>query len=61
MAIEKTNRKKGMRTNDQYNFEVHILFDDAFETRINQTTNQPARFVNKYVKGLETAIYNAAK
>lgn len=61
MAIEKANLKKGTKTGDQYNFEVHILFDDAFESRINPTTKQPSRFVNKYVKGLETAIYNAAK
>jgi hypothetical protein len=61
MITERENRNKHIKSPRQYNFEVHILFDDAFETKLNTETNQYERVTNQYVKGLVTAVYNAAK
>ena len=59
--IRRKHSKKKAKPSSQYDYEVHILFDDAFETKFNEDTNQYERVVNKYVKGLATAIDNAAK
>ena len=60
-VIRRQKSKKKAKTSYQYDYEVHILFDDAFETKFNEETNEYERVVNKYVEGLATAIDNAAK
>ncbi|CAF1113321.1 unnamed protein product, partial [Didymodactylos carnosus] len=46
----------------EYDFEVHIMFDDAFTTRRNKTDpNKWERVVNSYVLDLIDAIKEAAK
>jgi len=60
-SIKKSKSKKKGKSSSKYDFEVHILFDDAFETKLDKHSQQYIRVVNKYVQDLSVAINNAAK